>query len=439
MAGYPQHMMPHFQQRAPPSRPPQQDIDFNTFDNETIKQHLISRSLSTVGERPVLVQRLKDEVNKAWSQYYARSTGPSQQPPNQFGMNQMQPNYNRFNQNQTGGGFGGGNNTNNFQDRPKKKKRRKRKRSTLTEEERAKLEEERRTAREAKEARKAENKKKELEAREKKRLKREAAASRQAEMEKKQKLQKENRQRSEVFVYFDMKAFSDQLMSALDPDGSRVNACNYDFSHKGFRVRFTDPTHAIGCAKGATMSKPRTISVPTKLSVLPAPIESHCVFFLDPCHAGHPEKEQSFEWVSEQGVKAKTSDINVLNLWKKSAVEAFCRFGTIVNIYRERGFIVVQYQTEDAAESMFEALKENETLNAISLLFMKHGTPKKRDRLECDKKYPKLPKIKAPKPEAEETKDGETVKAEEGKETVKAEETTETGETKKAPEAAKVN
>jgi len=330
---------------------------------------------------------------------------------NQF--NQM-GNFNNNQQNQQGGQFG---------QRPKKKRRRKRKRSTLTDEERAKLEEERRLAKEAKEARKAENKRKEVEAREKKRLKREAAAQRQAEMEKKQKEQKEKRQRSEVFVYFDMKAFSDQLMSALDPDGTRVNACNYDFSHKGFRVRFTDPAYASKCAHGATMSNPRTIQVPTNLQVLPAPVESHCVFFLDPCHAGHPEKARAFAWVSEQGVETKTSDIKTLNLWKDSAVSSFSRFGNIVNVYRERGFIVVQYQTEEAAASMFDALHENETLNAISLLFMKRGTPKKRDRIECDKKYPKLAKLKDKKPK--DKKEGEAEETE-----TKKEETDDTTEVK---------
>jgi len=163
----------------------------------------------------------------------------------------------------------------------KKKKRRnkKRKRSQLTDEQRAAQEAERQAAREAKQKRKEENKRKEAEARERKRIKREEAAKRQKEMEQRQKLQKENRQRSEVFVYFDMKAFSDQLMRSLDKEGKRVSSCNYDFSHKGFRVRFNDPSFATECAQGATMKKPRTIKVPTKLQVLPAPVESRCILF----------------------------------------------------------------------------------------------------------------------------------------------------------------
>jgi len=377
------------QPQAPPRQQQPQEIDFTAFDTETIKQHLRSRNLSTNGDRNALLKRLKDEVNKAWSQYYARDQQGAGFPNQGFGF---------------GGNF---NMANNNQNPPKKKKRRKRKRSQLTEEERAKMEEERRLAKERKEARKAENRKRMEEAREKKRQKREEAAKRQAEMEKKQKEQKEKRQRSEVFVYFDMKAFSDQLMKALDPAGNRINACNYDFSHKGFRVRFNDPTHASTCAQGATMSDPKTVKVPTTLQVLPAPIESHCVFFLDPCHAGHPEKKEAFEWVAEQGVETKTSDVKTLNLWKESTTEKCRRYGNIVNIYRERGFIVVQFQSEAAAEAMFEALSEGETLNGITMLYMKRGTPKKRDRLECDKKYPKTPKIKKKKKPVEEVKEEE--------------------------------
>merc|ERR1712048_726524 len=283
----------------------------------------------------------------------------------------------------------------------KKKKNNKRKRSQLTDEEKAKKEEERKIAKERKDARKAENRKKMEEAqraaRERKRLKKEAAVAKQAEMEKQQKELKEKRQRSEVFVYFDMKAFSNQLKKALDPRGKKINTCNYDFSHKGFRVRFNDPAHASSCAQGATMNDPRTVKVPTNLQVLPAPVESHCVFFLDPCHPGNPEKDAAFKWVKEQGVESNSSDVQTLSLWKGATEMKCARYGAIVNIYRERGFIVVQFQSEAAAEAMYDALHEGQKLSGVSMLYMKRGTPKKRDRIDCDKLYPKAAKQKKKK------------------------------------------
>lgn len=363
----------------------QQQIDFSTFNDEAIKQHLTSRNLSTEGDRDVLVARLEEEVNKAWSQYYAAEP----MYPFPFGMYRPpQPLAPK---------------------KKKKKKNNKRKRSNLTEEEKTKMEEERVAARERKATRKAENRKKMEEAyeaaKERKRLKKEASATKQAGMEIQQKEAKEKRQRSEVFVYFDMKAFSNQLKKALDPKGKKINACNYDFSHKGFRVRFNDPAHASSCAQGATMNDPRTVKVPTNLQVLPAPVESHCVFFLDPCHPGNPEREAAFEWVKEQGIETRTSDVQTLSLWKGATEIKCARYGAIVNIYRERGFIVVQFQSEAAAEAMYDALHEGQKLNKVSMLFMKKGTPKKRDRIECDEKYPKAPKtkkkkVKTVKPEA---------------------------------------
>jgi len=363
--------------------PPAQSVDFSSFDTNTIKEHLATRGLSTTGDRNHLIQRLKEEVNKAWSNYYSAA------PPPQYG-----------------GGYGQGQPMNNYNQQPmgqqttgqppKKKKKRKRKRSTMTDAERKAMEDERESRRVAKAERKAANKLKEQEARERKRERREEAAKRQKEMEGRQKLAKENRQRSEVFVYFDMKPFAEQLKSSLDPKGTNIQSCNYDFSHKGFRVRFSSPEQAAECSEGATMETPRTVTVPTSLQVLPAPVESCCFFFLDPCNPSHPEKDAAFEWVATKGVEATTSDLKTLNVWKQSCVETYLQYGSIVNVYRERGFIVTQFVDSYSCTAALQAVKGEETpaLNGISLLFLSEGTPKKRDRIECDKKYPKPKKNK---------------------------------------------
>lgn len=387
--------MPVQGQGRPPAQPSQNPVNFDGFDTNQLKQHLQSRGLSTQGDKRTLVNRLKEEVSKAWSQYYAvqipgqnsnRFQGGNYQPQQAGGPPKVNPDGTPA----TG--------------KKKKRRNKKRKRPQLSDEERAKLEAERTAARDAKLKRKEENKRKEVEARDRKRLKREEAAKRQKEMEGRQKLQKENRQRSEVFVYFDMKAFSDQLMESLDKGKKKVQSCNYDFSHKGFRVRFNDPSHATACAQGATMKKPRTIRVPTSLQCLPAPVESRCVFFLDFCNNGHPQKATAFEWVKTQGIDTKTSDIKTLNLWKESSSKEYARFGEIVNIYRERGFIVIQFESAESAEQMFNELNNNETtLNGVPVLFLREGTPKKRDRLDCDKEYPRPQKQKQPKDESKET------------------------------------
>lgn len=347
-------------------------IDFENLSDESIKQHLASRNLSVKGQRHQLIHRLKEEVNKAWSSYYA--TGPSSIFPGQGGPFAPAP---------------------ALPDGKKKKKRNpKRKRPPMSEEEKAKLEEELEEKRQAKAAKKEENKRKAEEQREKKRLRRADAEKRQADMEQRQRTQKEDRQKQEVFVYFDMKAFSEQLVKALDKKGTQIETCSYDFGHKGFRVRFSKSEYAAKCARNATMTKPRNLKIPTTCQLLPAPCESNCVFFLDPCHDRHPEKAEALEWVQEQGVESKTSDNKTLNLWKTSALEEYARFGEVVNIYRERGFIVCQFQAASSAKKMFNFVAKGTRLNGIKLLFCRQGTPKKRDAQECDKEFPPPKKVK---------------------------------------------
>lgn len=387
----------------PPGAP--NGINVDSFNDDTIKEHLKSRGLSQDGARPQLVQRLKDEVNKAWTQYYAKSqTGGFNQFGAPGGFNQ---NFGgNFQQRKVGGKFPNPNQAGG----PKKKRRTKTK-PKLTEEERLKREErlkvervEIEKRREVKRVRKEEHKKRELDAKERKRVKKLAAAEKQKMMEIEQRALKEKRQRSEVFVYFDMKTFGDQLVKKLDPRGRHILSCQYDLSQKGFRVRFSEPEHAERCSKGPKKKafdsmNPRTVEVPNELVILPSPIESHCVFFLDPCNPGHPNKDQAFAWVHSQGVDSKSSDTRALNLWKETAMQKYADFGSIANVYRERGFIVVQFNAAESASAMLEELwvePQDSTgkINEVPIVYMKGGTPKKRDRQDCDKLYPK---IKVPK------------------------------------------
>lgn len=285
----------------------------------------------------------------------------------------------------------------NFRTRTKagaQRKKRRRNKPKLTEEERVKRQQEIEQRREEKKRRREEHKRRESEAKEKKRLKKLAAAEKQKQMEIEQRKLKEKRQRSEVFVYFDMKTFGEQLVRRLDPSGEKILSCQYDLSQKGFRVRFSEPNHAENCSQDSTTHNPRTVKVPNELVILPSPIESHCVFFLDPCNPGHPNKDKAFEWVHSQGVDSKTSDTRALALWKQTSLAQFAKYGKIANVYRERGFIVVQFTAAESASAMLEALWTEPTecsgeINGVPMVYMKPGTPKKRDRQECDKMYPK--------------------------------------------------
>jgi len=411
-------------------------------------------------------------VGKAWSQFYApaanqASRGTAYTPVPQNNPStvnyQQRQGYNNFNQqrNQTQyqrGGYnqqnfnrGGYNNQRqvggkfpipNQMGGPKKKRRRKK--PKLSDDERVKRQQEIEARKEEKRMRKEENKRREAEAREKKRLKKLAAQEKQRKMEHEQRKLKEERQRSEVFVYFDMKGFSDQLVKRLDSDGKQILSCQYDLSQKGFRVRFSNPESAEKCSKGSTMRNSRMVEVPNRLVVLPAPVESRCVFFLDPCNPGHPHKELAYAWVHSQGIDSKTSDTRALNLWKATALELYSEYGNIANVYRERGFIVVQFEFYEGAEAMLKDLwiKPHDSsgeINGVPIIYCKGGTPKKRDRQDCDRKYPKtkFPKEKKKKkPKEVKDEEGTNETEEKGKEGEKDPEKVKE-ETTKAPEKEK--
>jgi len=345
-----------YQRRAHQIQP---NIDYDSFNLETVKAHLRSRGLPAEGEdRIILVERLKQEVNRAWTEYY----------------NKLNPIGYRTQQ---------------------------------SADEIAAQEEQRRLAREEKLRKKEENKRLAEEARLKKQQRREEAAKKQELIEAQQKIAKENRQRLEVFVLFDMKRFTEQLSLKLDPESQHIVSCNYDFTHKGFRVRFRDNESAAECSKDSTSRDPKEVEVPVKLQVLPAAVESRCMFFLDPCHDDHPNREESFAWMRKEGVESTTADTKTLNVVQRHAEIEFAKFGTIVYIFRERGFIVIQFQSEKDAESMHNEFRNGGTFHDIPFIWLRTGTPKKRDRLECAKMYKREDKKKDKKKDQEDQKERE--------------------------------
>jgi len=334
-----------------PQRPT--NIDFDRMSIEEIKSHLKSRGLKSKGKnRETLLERLRTEIDKAWKEFY------------------------------TGGGG-----------KKQKKRAPKRKREKLSPEEQARVDEERRIAREAKLKRKEENKRKMEEAREAKRLKKEAAKERQKNLEEEQKKAKEQKQRTQIFVNLDMEVFAKKVSKLLDPSQKKITSCSYDFAHHGFSVRFANAADAeraarVSQGRASTMSKPKTLQIKMNLQALAAPVESKCVFFLDPVHPGNEYRSENYEWMgSEYSVEEKrTPDNKSLAATKEAALKEFQKYGPICNIYRERGFIVLQYVTEAGAKKMFKSNQDG-TFHGQPLVWLREGTPKKRDRLEHDKTW----------------------------------------------------
>lgn len=317
------------------------ETDYSQFTVEQIKKQLADRGLETTGKKKTLVKRLKAEVQRAWNQYY-QST------------------------------------------QVKKEKKAPKKKMTL-EEINAQMEENK-AKRKAKLKRKAENIAKMEEAREAKRLKKEASAKVQAKRMAEQKVEKEKRQKLEVFVKLDIKDYQEQLQKKLDPKGTRIDSMSYNAVHKRFNIRFKQESHQQAVTKNATISKAKKFNLKMSVSALPAPVESRCVMFLYPAAINHPNAEAAKEWLEGQNSEG-AQDLAALNLWKKSALAEFAQYGKIVNVYRERSFLVVYFSTASEAQKMLAGAADSE-FNGVPMLFMKVGTPTKADKNEVNKKYP---------------------------------------------------
>merc|ERR1719397_290860 len=256
------------------------------------------------------------------------------------------------------------------QNKPKKVKKK------LTDAEKSEIHAKNEANRLAKAKRRAENEKRLEEHQRRKRQKREESMAKQETLKQQQKEQKEARQRCEVLLKIDFAGYKDALRKKLDPKGTKISNLTQDFSKKGFIVKFKSEKDAATCAKGSTMKKKKTWKIPMATSILPSPVESKCVFFQYPLDQTHPSLEQAKEWTLTQDSDEDLAELKKLSLWSDSAATYFAKYGTIYDVYRERGFLVVYYTTETAASKCFSACAGAE-FNGVPFNFLRRGTPTK--------------------------------------------------------------
>lgn len=331
-------------------------VDYNQFDTDSIKAQLSSRGLSIKGSREKLINRLKSEVDKAWAQYNKSNRAP------------LFPNT-----------------------QPKKIKPKKPKKSP---EEIAKEQAALAIKRQEKLKRKQEHDKRVEEARERKRAKKEEKAKKQTEQVARQKQEKEKRQMCEAFLGFDVRSFEQQVRKRLDPSGKKIASCSYDTVAKRFKVKFNTAADAGRLTKGITMKKPKKLKFDSSVSVLPSPVESRCVMFLYPMSLLHPDLAKAKAWCASKGM-ADSKDSELLQAWIQSALETFSSYGTIVNVFRERGFLVVNFTNQGEASRMVGSAK---TFNGCSFIHLQTGTPTKLDKRIVDKDHGPVKKTGAVKP-----------------------------------------
>lgn len=316
--------------------PPQ--IDYSLFDTPAIKSQLSSRGLSIEGPRPQLVKRLRKEVNKAWRNYNKSAT---QQP--------LFPQQSR---------------------KPKSPKPKKTPEQIKEEQEASDKK------RQEKYKRRAEHEERVEEARERKRLKKEESAKKQAVIHKQQKQEKEQRQMSEAFLGFDLRSFEEQVRKRMDPSGSNIASISYETVSKRFRIKFNTAAQAQKVTKGITMKKQKKLNFDSSVFILPSPVESQCVMFLYPMSTYHPDSANAKKWCDSKGLGEEKDSI-VLQSWIASALSTFSKFGTVVNIYRERGFLVVHFASKAHASKMLGNAKD---FNGCSFIHLQTGTPTKLDK-----------------------------------------------------------
>jgi len=337
---------PKKKSRGAPQEP--SNVDYEKFSDDQIRKELSKRGMPTKGSRAKLVARLKHCVRQAWEQYNkSAKKGVVTQ---------------------------------------KKQKKK------LSAEEKLAITEENEANRLANLKRKLESKKKQEQARERKRQKREASMKKREAQEESQKVQKEARQVMEAMVQFDMKSLEEQIRRKYDPKGNKLSNVSYDFSKTGFVLKFNKPQYVEMATKGATISKPASIKCNVTSHILPAPLESKCVFFLAPTAFNHPNKAAADEWLEGEGA-ADEAELVKLNHWIESAMDTFKSCGKIINVYRERGFLVVYFAAASSVGKFMSDFAEDE-FNGVPLVFVKKGTPTKHDRMVCDEQNPRPKKAK---------------------------------------------
>jgi len=115
--------------------------------------------------------------------------------------------------------------------------------------------------------------------------------------------------------------------------------------------------------------------------------------FLYPSAVNHPNKEDAASWLEKQG-SGDVQDLSALQLWIDSGFSSFAKYGKIVNIYRERGFIVVQFSTDSEANKFMK--NSGGSFNGVDFVHKKVGTPTKADRNALLKEHP-MPNLKKKK------------------------------------------
>jgi len=313
------------------------NTDWSKFTDAQIKKQLKARGCSVKGNRKALEARLKAEVKKAWASHATKKS--------------------------------------------------KKKLSPEEIEQKLKEAEERRAL---KKKRKAEHEAKMEEARAKKRQKKEASAKKQAELRVQQKAEKEERQKLQAFITCDFKALKEALQKSLDPSGKMIETMSFNGAKKKFQINCKSESAQQKLTKGLTISNPKQTKLAINCTILPGPVESRCVMFLYPLAANHPDLDNAKEWTSAQVDLEKESE--GVKLWVESSLKTFKKFGKVVNVTRERGFLVVQFSTDAEAQKMMA--KAGEDFNGVSFAAMSIGTPTKADKLDALKKYPMPKKVK---------------------------------------------
>lgn len=340
------------------------NFDCSKYTDDQIRAELDKRGMSNKGSRAKLENRLRHCVRQAWEKYNkSLRKGISQNP--------------------------------------QKKSKKNKKKSTLTAEQKEEITKQNEANRLAKAKRKAENKRKaeeaRAEARERKRLKTEANNKKQSLQRADQKKLKQARQKLEAYAHFDMKGFAEQLKKKIDPRGNKISSLNYDFSKKGFLIKFKDAKHVDAATKGSTISKLTTYKLNSTCSILPAPLEANCAFFLSPTAVNHPDAAAAKAWLDGQGAGDKP-ELEKLQLWIDDAVTSFSHCGKIINVFRERNFMVVHFSSSSAAKKFMSEAKDSD-FNGVKFVWVMDGTPTKKDRMDCEaaNPIPKKPKKKTKK------------------------------------------
>jgi len=349
------------------------NMDFTKFNDDQIRKELEKRGMPTKGSRKKLEARLKHCVKQAWEQYNKklRKQNPDEQKPKKKKVKLSAEEKQKITEQ-------------NEQNRLAKLKRKA--------ENKKRADEQMKAQRAAKLKRKAENKRKMEEARQAKRQRREETMAKRAKIEDEQKLVKEARQKCQAHVNFDTKALIEQIKKKFDARGDRITNVTYDFSKKGFLIKFKQPKFVEMATKGATVKKPTKVKLNVVCNVLPDAVESNSVFFLSPIAVNHPNKDAADEWLADQGA-ADEPDLVKLQLWLDSARDTFDNMGKIVNVFRERGFLTIHYATPQAAAKFISSNTGGE-FNGVPFVFLNKGIPTKKDNMDCAKEFPRPKKAK---------------------------------------------